>query len=134
MFDQRPLLMSTSLTLTADNSADIACFADATYPLHLRVDNHMPRDSVLPAVPGLFLRHCALTEGRSADCVVFSYAQLQQLAWDVAQIAQLNNYRQGVSVRLAGETTPPSPTRSRSKKESVKSLAHPATVSKEIAL
>jgi len=119
-----PLLMSPSVTLTADNRAEMACFADATYPLQLQIDNQMPRDIVLSAVPGLFLRHCALNEGRSARCTVFSYAQLQQLAWDVAQIAQLNGYRQGVSVRLIDESMPlipPANTRLRSKKESLKS-------------
>jgi len=129
--------MSTSLILTADNSADMACFADATYPLQVQVDNHMPRDIVLPAVPGLFLRHCALPEGRSAQCSVVSYAQLQQLAWDVAQIAQLNGYQQGVSVRLINEpiaATSSANVRPRSKKESVKSLANPAAQTQEIAL
>jgi len=113
--------MSTSVTLTADNSAEMACFADAIYPLQLQIDNHMPRDIVLSAVPGLFLRHCALNEGRSARCTVSSYAQLQQLAWDVAQIVQLNGYRQGVSLRLVNESTTPSSPRPRSKKQSLES-------------
>jgi len=125
--------MSASVTLTADNSAEIACFADTTYPLQLQIDNHMPRDIVLSAVPGLFLRHCALKEGRSARCTVSSYAQLQQLAWDVAQITQLNGYRQGVSVYLIDESVPPfssANARVRSRKESVKS----ASQVKEITL
>jgi len=108
-------LMSTSLMLDADNSADVACFADASYPLSVQLENHMPRDIVLPAVPGLFLRHCTVSEGCRRDCTVSSFAQLQQLAWDVAQIVQLNGYRHGVCVHRIDVV----PTRQRTKKNSV---------------
>lgn len=79
-------------SLTGKDANDLVAevFADASYPLKVVVQNHMPQDVVFPEVDGLFLRHVANVKD-SRKTVVISDADLfQRLASSVEQIAELN--------------------------------------------
>jgi|GEM_PF-6747434 len=73
-------------------------FAQATYPLTVLVQNHMPRDVVFPEVRDLFLRHVANAEQNQKTVVISDYDQFQRLASSVEQVAELNGYALALSV------------------------------------
>jgi len=101
--------MTQSLTLGAPsltgedaNLLVSALFADATYPLTVQVQNHMPRDVVFPEVSGLFLRHVANAAGSQMTVMIADHDQFQRLASSVAQIAELNGYAQALTLTAEG--------------------------------
>jgi len=101
--------MSTTITLGAPSLTDedvnllvSALFADAAYPLTVQVHNHMPRDVVFPEVSGLYLRHVANAKDSQATVVIADHDQFQRLASSVAQIAELNDYAQALTISDVG--------------------------------
>jgi len=102
-------LGAPSLTGEDANLLVSALFADATYPLTVTVQNHMPRDVVFPEVGGLFLRHVANAAGSQATVTIADHDQFQRLASSVAQIAELNGYAQALTISAASGASNPEP-------------------------
>jgi len=112
---QTVTLGAPSLTGEDVNLLVSALFADATYPLTLTAQNHMPRDVVFPEVGGLFLRHVANAKDSQATVTIADHDQFQRLASSVAQIAELNGYAQALTLTAVAaakgvvEIDPPPP-------------------------
>jgi len=98
-------LGAPSLTGEDANLLVSALFADATYPLTVVIQNHMPRDVVFPEVGGLFLRHVANTADSQATVIIADHDQFQRLASSVAQIAELNGYAQALTISDVSQAT-----------------------------
>ncbi|MBL8473797.1 MAG: hypothetical protein JNM98_18550 [Rhodocyclaceae bacterium] len=67
-----------------------AFLAASTFPIRVKVKNHMPRNVSFPEVDGLFLRHTADADGCEKIVTIADADQLQRLAASIEQVAELN--------------------------------------------
>lgn len=94
------VLGAPSLTQKDANEQVQKEFAKAKYPLPVLVINHMPRAVVFPEVEGLYLTHCADTEGggHRKEVTINNEDQLQRLASSIEQVAELNGYEKAIEL------------------------------------
>lgn len=100
------VLGAPSLTEQDANDQVQKEFAKAKYPMRVLVINHMPRNVVFPEVEGLYLTHCADTEGEGhrKEVTINNEDQLQRLASSIEQVAELNGYEKAIELI---EVSPP---------------------------
>lgn len=88
---------SPAITGAKSNELLADHFLQATYPMNVRVINHMPR-SFRHNHLNLNLLNSAGGVDTQADVVVHGFSQIQKLCTEAEAISELNNYSVGIEI------------------------------------
>lgn len=73
-------------------------FANAVYPIKMKITNHMPRDIALPEVRGLFLRSVFYPGDNQKIVEITTEDQMKRMISSVEQICELNQYEKALTI------------------------------------